>query len=254
MSTLHETLKECGLNESDIEIYLLLAQEGEMDITTTIQHASVSRATVYDSLQELEKLQLIERRKEGRNVYYQLTHPTHLHALANEKQREAEMIAYDMEKHVEQLTNMFNVAVGKPGVRVLEGVEGMKEALYNTLNSGTEILAFVNSDVVNMRSAEMKKVNAAYVAERLRRKIHKQIIWVDTAFARTRAAQLKNPYTQAKFISQYKYPFDVSVELHDNTVTYISQHKKQYLSIIIDHPQIAQFHTMLFRFLWDTLK
>ncbi|HLD21666.1 MAG TPA: helix-turn-helix domain-containing protein [Patescibacteria group bacterium] len=250
MSSIEHNLTLCGLDESDIELYLFLAKKGEQDVGSIENASQFSRATVYNSLQRLEKRDLVEKRREGRSVLYSITHPQHLALLAEYKKQEMELLTHDMKKHIEHLTSTYNLTLGKPGIRFFEGEEGIKEALYDTLQARSDIYAYVNMDMVDLY---VKRLNEQYMDERQRRGIIKKIILPETTAAKKFAQKIDDHLTQIKLVSKAECPFDVSLQIYNDTISYLTVYKKTFLAFTITHPGIAQMQKSLFSFTWRHL-
>ncbi|OGY87641.1 MAG: hypothetical protein A2233_01680 [Candidatus Kerfeldbacteria bacterium RIFOXYA2_FULL_38_24] len=250
MATIEQNLGLCGLDKSDIELYLFLAKTGRQNVGRIEQASSFSRATVYNSLQRLEKHDLVEKNREGRSVFYSITHPQHLSLLAEYKKQEMELLTHDMKKHIEHLTGTYNLTLGKPGVRFYEGEEGAKEVLQDTLQARGEIFAYVNMDIVE---AYVKRLNERYMAERKRHGKVKKIILPDTSAAKNFVKKIDDKLTQVKLISKTVCPFETSLQIYNDKISYLTVYKKNLLTFVITHPGIANMQKALFSFMWQHL-
>ncbi|MFA5995615.1 MAG: helix-turn-helix domain-containing protein [Patescibacteria group bacterium] len=250
MPSIEQTLNACGFTTTDIEIYLLLCQAGKIDVTRLINKSRFSRVTVYEALHALEKQGLVEYKKAGRSVFYQITHPHALMMVAEKKKQEAELIAHDIQKHIEQLTGLYNISIGKPGIQFFEGEAGLKQALYDSLKTHDTIYTYVNEDIIQQYG---KQMNQEYVMERLKRRIHKKIIMVDTPAAHTVNTETVNAFTKIKFLPANKYQFDIAMEIYDDTISYLTVHQDHLMAFVISHPGVTRQQKKLFEFVWQHL-
>lgn len=252
MSEIHAILQSIGLDYSDTELYLLIANASSIDATTLLKRSRYSRATVFSSLNTLEEHGLIEKRKTGRAVHYSIRDPQQLQTLYTQKKEDLEQLGTALEPHIDTLTQLYTIGSGKPSVERFVGIDQIRTLLFDTLNTKKPILSFVNSENVK-ETEEMQAINREYVHERKRKKIHKQIIWADTPAARKRYLFLKGPFTEGKFLNEKKYPFQTSLQIYENNIAYISRVEQEYIGFKIIHPGIASLHRSVFQALWDSL-
>lgn len=250
MQSQHTILAEFGLSEREIDVYLLLQRLGECTVPRMVEQLSLSRASIYDALQSLKKMKFVEHRKEGHVALYRAAHPQQLARLIDQKQTQTGVLIEEMKETMRQLTATYNVAFGKPGVRFFEGQEQTKEALFDSLHAKETIYTFANSQIIN---AFAQEVNEEYMKERIRRNIHKNIIFADTPEARKMAQTINPQYTSLKFISAEKYPFTTPVEIYNDTLSYHVLHTTYPVAFLIYHKDIAQFHKSMFEFMWSVL-
>jgi sugar-specific transcriptional regulator TrmB len=250
MESVRETLAHFGLNESDVDIYLTLTKNGELDAGSLAKKSGVSRTTAHDSIKNLQKLNLIEHRKQGRNAFYSPAHPQQLSVLIEQKKSEQSLLMQNMEESIRQLSAEYNAASGRPGVRFYEGTQGFSDALNRSLQSTETIVAMVNSDNADKYVSE---IDQTYVQQRLKKGIKKQIIMVDTPAAREYAQEHGGELTEIRFMDGDKYPFDSAMEVYDNAVTHLIADKKAQIAFLIEDPHVAQLQKSIFRFVWDSL-
>lgn len=245
-----EILTNAGLNPSDAEIYDILVQNGEMTVPRIQEKTSLSRASIYDSLNNLLAKDYIEYRKEGRNAFYRPNHPNKLFGLIEEKKQNLVVFSQEMEEAIRQMTGAFNLANNKPGVRFFEGGEGLKEALYHSLEENQPIYTFVDSRTVEKYA---KSIDEKYVYERIKRGIKKQIIMTDSVGSKQYLKGMHKQLTEAKLIDPKDYPFEIAVEIYGDNVSYLSITDKQQNAFVIKNKNIADFHKSMFNFIWNKL-
>lgn len=250
MNPLNHTLTQFGLDDTSVHIYLLLSEEGELTVPQIVDRLQLSRTIIYQSINTLQQRKCIDYRKDGRVVYYKATHPQHLSQFIQEKKRETQMAIEELESGIRQLTAAYNLTSGKPGVRFYEGNEGLKEALFHSLNATDTIYTFGDTDTINLYDPDW---HAEYLAERIKRKIPKKIIMTDSLASRDIAPTLNKEFTEIKFINKEKYPFATAVEIYDNSISFLALTHEYPVAFLIEHAETAQFHRSLFLYMWDTL-
>lgn len=252
MTTLLDTLTKTGLDPSTAEVYLILANGGEMTVPQILEKTEVSRATVYDSLDELAAFGAIERRKAGRVAYYKAAHPNTLLTLIDQKKRDMALLEGEMKDTIKTIIGSYNLANQKPGVRFFEGKEGIREVTRDSLRATETIYTFADMEAIDKYASDMNK---EYVADRIKLKIPKKLITLDTPYLRNRykSAPPDARLMEVKFLPGNVSPFKTSMQIYNDTVSYSTLMENKQIGMIITDPFIAQMHRSLFEHLWQTL-
>ncbi|MFH1291604.1 MAG: helix-turn-helix domain-containing protein [bacterium] len=248
MKSIQETLMEYGFDPSEAEIYVILQQNGELDVPTILGKTNLSRASVYDSLNFLISKEFVEYRKQGRRAFYRPSHPTKLFGLIEQKKRESSIIGQEMEQTIRDLTGMYNITQNKPGVRFFEGKEGLIEALYDTLNETGPIYAYIDSDAVDEFTAD---INKDYIKKRIKKGISKKILALDTPETRKVFKEEINDLTEFKFLPKEIRPFGTAMQIYGNKISYFTLRENDVIALIIDDPHICQMHKNIFAYFWN---
>lgn len=244
MDSLHSVLVHAGLEPSAAAIYTYLAQNGEQGAPAIMAATSLSRAGAYDALNLLVAQGYVEYRKTGRNAYYKAAHPTKLLALTEERQREADLLGQEMAGVVTQLTAAFNVNNAKPGVQFFEGEKGLRQALWDSLNTKSTIYTIANA---TFTAPAAEAINREYSAERTRRKIKKRIIELGSGST----SQPPTEVTETKRLLNTKISDDLAVEVYDDTISYLNISGETMTAFLIKNPAIAAYHKIMFETLWQ---
>lgn len=252
MSAITDSLIKAGFEPSVAEIYTILVESGELSVGQIVEKSKLSRAGAYDALNLLLAQSFVEYRKEGRNAFYSAVHPDKLYGLVEEKKRESALLEDEMKNAIKSLTGAFNLTQNKPGVRFFEGEEGLKEALFHSLEAEDIIYTFADSKTID---AYAKGLDEEYVQQRMKKGIKKRIIMTDTPESRDYISKMDKTYTEAKLIDPLKHPFTIATEVYNNHVSYLttSKDRGEVTAFLITHPQIAQFQKTIFEFVWNSL-
>lgn len=242
------TLIEAGMDPYQAEMYLILVQNGELDVPGILEHTEVSRTTVYDALTALMADEYVLYRKEGRSALYSPAHPTKILSLLEAKRQELAVLEQTAKEHVRTLVGAYNVSMSKPGIQYFEGIDQLKDVLFDSLKSGKQIYTFINNETT---AAFAKAIDEQYVQERKKRGIKKKIIMLDNATSRSYAARLHDDLTEIRFISEERYPFEGASEIYDGSISYLIATEKHISATLIKHPMIAKMHKALFEHAWD---
>lgn len=247
MENLQIILEKAGLDIHRAEIYLILAQNGELTAPQILDKTTLSRATVYDSLSELLAKDYLDYRKDGRIAYYKTTHPNKLLNLLETKKQEVDLLKDEMHSLVKNLTGAYNLSQNKPGVRFFEGEDGFQEALVDSLTATEEIFAYVDIEALTRYADD---INKDYVKNRQKAKINKKILALDTPFTREYLKK-QTDYTEVKFLPKDMKPFKTGMEIYNNKISYFTLRENNIMAVIVEDPDIYTMHRHLFETLWQ---
>jgi len=174
-----------------------------------------------------------------------------LEELFEEREKTIKQDKKSFESSLPELISAYNLASNKPGVRFFEGSEGFKTVLFDTLKSRTEIYTFVDSESVRHQK-EMKIINEEYVKKRKKTGIKKKLIVPETA--KKYFPKLKTDFTEIRFLKEKFYPFQSSLQIYANKVSFQTLDEENSISILIEDKNIYKMHKLLFEYIWESLK
>ncbi len=247
-TTLHETLLKTGMEPTTAEIYLTLVENGEMTVPRLLEKVPLSRATVYEALPTLLAEGFVEYRKEGRVAYYKPNHPTKLFTLMEEKKREVSLLEGEFKNMVQSLAGIYNLGINKPGVKYYEGLDGIKDALFTSLEAKNCIYTFMTIDPILEFAGDL---NTEYVKKRKEKNIVKKMLVVETPKALERYAKNDITSTDVKFLPKDFSPFKTNIQIFDNSILFFTLTEKEQIGFEIMNPEIAGMFKNIFEFIWN---
>ncbi|MFH1946668.1 MAG: helix-turn-helix domain-containing protein [Candidatus Magasanikbacteria bacterium] len=248
MTSITDTLIKYGFEPSTADLYVILANNGEMTVPQMMEKFEFSRASVYDSLSQLLAQDFVEYRKEGRVAYYKPVHPNKLFGLIEQKKRDTTLLEEEMKDSIKTLIGVYNLSENKPGVRFFEGEEGFKEALYDSLEATETIYAYVDMDALQKYAGD---VNREYVKKRQENGIHKRLLVLDTPEARQYLKKQGSKATEFRFLPPNMKPFRTGMEIYDNKISYFTLRENNTVAVILEDRDIYRFHRHIFEALWE---
>lgn len=123
-----DQLKEIGLSESEIKIYLYLLESGTSTPPQISKGTGIIRVNCYDVLRRLKEKNLIEPNRKGNRKTYTVKDPV---ALVQHEQLRLENI----QRLIPDLRLMYDSKKNKPTVEFLEGFEQVKKVWIMSLQS-----------------------------------------------------------------------------------------------------------------------
>ena len=240
-------LKELGLSDNEALLYELLLESGAIKARDLVTKTGIGRGNVYNILKQLQSRGLVSA-IEGKQLKYEAVDPSQLRNLLELRIQESKRLESDFAESLPLLASTFNLSTGRPTMQLFEGIDGAKKALYETLRSKTEILAYFDLDA--LKDGPGAAINKGYVQQRIAKKIPKRIIVADTSAARDFFEKQNTPYTTVAFIKGYLERHATALELYDDTVTYLTLADGKRISLLIKDANIYQMHKNQFEFLW----
>lgn len=243
-----QTLVQAGLDKEQAIVYEVLLKGGQLSAGAAHKLTPLKRGLVYKVLDELVAIGLVEKRQEaGKVTQFVVAHPLTLKELAEKREQEAKDAKMALEGVLPSLVSDFNLVSGKPGVRFLEGEEGVWEVLMDTLHTKKEMYTYADIEVVDKNVREM---NERYAKKRDALGIEKKVILLDTPYARERMKTYHRFVTDTRFIKLATEPFQSIIEIYDDKIAYIT-FGEAMRGVIVQDQAIHDMHRALFEYTWS---
>lgn len=247
-----QSLVQIGLNYAQSVVYETLLKNGPLKAAKIVQKTPYKRGLVYKTLEDLVKMELVEKREKPRKVaIFEVKHPLELKDFAEKKEQKARDAKLALEGMISSLVSEYNLTSGRPGVLFYEGVEGIKKTLEDSLSSKTEIYTYADIETV-VKYAD--KINKDYVKKRNNLKIKKKVIMLDSPFTREYMKAYYRDITDVRLIDHDLYPFNALTEIYDGTTSYVTLEENSKIGVIIKNESIYKMQKSLFEFIWNKAK
>jgi sugar-specific transcriptional regulator TrmB len=244
-------LSALGLTPEQAIIYEFLMHKGISRATTISEMTDLKRGITYKILDQLTEMGLIKKiDREGAITLFAPEHPRKLEQTVEESKQKADQAQAALDGILGPLSSQFNLLKGKSNVQFYEGLEGIKKAAFNSLQSQTEILAYIDSETVDKRYGP---INKEYVQRRLHKQIPKKILFPSTSYAQRDAEIISNPLTEVRILPNSSI-FNVVMYIYDNTISYFSLEEDRQVAMIIEDPAIYEMHKTFFMQHWQQAK
>ena len=254
---INKIFEQLGLGEKESEAYECLLQNGAMKASEVARRLGLPRTTTQHILSRLEREQVVVKALENRSFVYSALNPEHFISLLTQRKKEA-LLNYDssieeVKSLIPELLNVMQSAKSVPEMRVYRGRQGMREVLFDTLTSKTELKDFTNVDAMY---TYFKEGNDEYVSVRETTNITKRSILLDTEFAREiyqSGEYSPKSHKGYKWIPSDLYTFSIEMNIYDNKVSYLNYVENDLIAVIIENEHIFQLHNSLWDLLWNLL-
>lgn len=231
-----ELLQELGLNKSQATIYLKLIEKGELSPPRVATLTGESRSNAYMVLQRLEEMGLVEKAEKNKKVYYQAMNPIALEQLAQDRREETARVENQVKHAMPQMLSYFYSFTEKPGIRLLQGIDGLKEIYSDTLRT--------REDIYFLRTpSEVKTLGSEYFDRYKKRRadlgITTYAFTQDTPKARQHALDDEVNKMIRTWIDPESYEAPVEVNVYGDKVAFLA-YGDDIMGVIIQNRPIAE--------------
>lgn len=241
-------LIQLGLNESEALIYELLLEMGRKPAQDLVEPSALGRGNVYNILTSLKKKGLVTE-IEGKKTVFEAAPPSKLATLLDRERSKIDQLSASFTGILPLLTSEYNLSTGKPTIQVFEGLDGAERAIFDSLESKTEILTYL--DAASLSIEKFAEVNKRYLKKRIEKQINKRILVEDSPITRAFFEKQNTPFTQVAFVPNFAARFNTAMEIYDGAVSYLTMSPERQISMLIRDKNIYDMHRAQFDFLWN---
>lgn len=236
-----EQLKELGLTDNEVRIYLLLLEHGMMNPSEISQKLGLHRGYVYDALERMQEKEVVNIILKANKKHYQATSPENLVELLKFKLESFQKALPDLMKlaKLEKEETKVELHKGKRVYRTL-----LKDVISSLKKNEEVYLIGINEDVL------INEIEPIYLKQYLNTIKSKNI--KEKILIKTGAKKLKNPNLEYKELDE-KYIGNTMQIIYNNKVAIFILGMPHYL-IIIDNKEVAETYRKQFNLLWKIAK
>jgi HTH-type transcriptional regulator, sugar sensing transcriptional regulator len=244
MSTLSEQLKQSGLLESEIGVYLFLLEQGISSPPQIAKGTKIARPNLYPTLRTLKEKGLVNEQQSGKRCIYAAADPSVLvHRLESRAQA--------MKQVLPDLRALYSAQKNKPTVKFFEGAEQVKEIFYEMLEA-KEVYGVASTK--KLYDALGWEFFGSYILKMRERGIFlKDILTQDSidTSAPNPITILKGMY-DTRLLPKSIEHLPVDILVWDDKIALIST-EQPIFGTLIQNPAIAQVMKIMFDLSWKQL-
>ena len=170
-------LEQIGLSKNEIKVYFALLELDQSSATPIVKKANIPNSKVYPILDKLIKKGLVSFVIKNQVKYFQASDPHHLIDLLTAKEKDINAQKQEIEKIIPQIELQKKLAKEKQETAVYEGLDGVKAAfgnILNTLQRGEKYRVFTLGEELGNDS--LKRFFREYHRKRIEREIKVNLI------------------------------------------------------------------------------
>jgi len=238
-----QLLESLGLSSSQAQTYLKLVETGELTPPQVSKITGESRSNAYMILQKLEELGLVEVVRGSKKLTYHPLNPIALERLAEEQRTETAKVEDQIKHAMPQMLSYYYSFTEKPGIRLLQGLEGIKEIYKDTLRT--------KKDIYFLRTpAEIETLGQEYFSrykqKRAQLGITTYAFTQETPQARKYAADDKLNKMIRTWVNPESYDAPVEINVYGDKVAFLA-YGEEIMGVIVQSPAIAESMRQLFK-------
>lgn len=235
------SLVDLGLKEQEAKVYLACLKLGQSVVSQISEEANIQRTFAYDILVSLYKQGMVSLVEVNGKKNYSAVSIEQFKNIQLEKYKKFEAL-------IPELKSLEKTTGNRPKVRFFEGIEGIQDALEDTLDQpdGSEILAYATAE--GYYASDTRYTNS-YIKRRTQKKIFSKCIAPDNQTNREFALQDKEHNRQTLLVPYQMFPFSNEIDIYGNKVAIMSL-QEELLAIIIESESVANTQRAIFELAW----
>ena len=239
-----ETLKEIGLEDEEIKVYLAMLEIGSSLASRIAEKTKINRSHVYQLLERLISKGFVSYVIKENRKYFSAVNPEKIIEIVKEREQKLKNI-------LPNLLQLTTLTKEKPIVEVLEGKEGIKTILNDILRVKKDWLGFGSSgkgpEILSFYAEHWEK-------EREKLKIPMRAILDNSESGIKRGNELsKRKYTEIRYMLE-EYSSPSSTWIYGDRITFIIWSKEHPFGIRIKSKEVTDNYKKHFEVLWKNAK
>lgn len=248
ISPAEEILREFGLREKEIRVYLSLLMIGPSSVRKIASESGINRGTSYDILKDLIKIGLVSCSEKKRKQCFTPEDPAKLMAILNEREEKIAGLKKSLKETITELQPAFCRMTAKPFVRYYEGCSGAKEILMDVLKTvgKSQKKEYYVYSTESIRKYIYKSFED-YSQKRIEKNIHVKVLAIG------KGGELRG-CDERKWIMNIEDDAPNYIIIYGDKTAFISINlENEPMGIIIDDKATSKMQRIIFELIWKTL-
>lgn len=246
--TPQSVLKQIGLSEKEISIYLANLEIGTAAASIIARKAGLARTTGYSVLSELHKKGFVSRYERANTQYFTAISGQELTKLLQKKQRAMQQQVDMVQSIIPELNALHTAPIKPPKVQYFEGIEGIQQIYEDTLK-GSEVEKLAYSSAPET-SGQLKKSILDYVEKRTAKGMQVRAIFPNNTDSKEYIKNDKKALRTSRLANLKQFQFKSEINIYGNKVAITSLIPPHYHGVIIESPEIAETQKAIFELAW----
>ncbi len=231
-----EILKQIGLTDGEIEVYLCLLRIGPSLVSRITKETGLHRTHIYDTLEKLKEKGLVSTFIQSGKNYFKPAKPNKILQFLDEKKEKVHSI-------LPQLEELNKLPKEETKVELFKGKNGLKSVLQDVLNT--------RKDYVVMGSIRQFEQILQFVLPQFLKKVEK--LGIKEKILCDREENILKIKTGTYRFLKSNYIFPSSFWIYGSKVA-IFIWSVPFFAIVIDNKDVAKTYRSYFDFFWKVAK
>ncbi len=243
MDNKEQILKEYGLSNNEIKVYLASLALGTSKVNEIARKADLLRTTTYEVLKTLVEKGLVSYVIKSGVRYFEVADPNKLISILEEKKEKVALILPELESLKKSVTE-------KPAIELYEGKAGLKTILDDIIKSKSK-------EILTLSSAKIFEVLMFYfphwIKERVKSGIHARILQEKVKIIQEFKQRDKSELREIRFLPR-DFRINTHIQIYQNKIAMLTLRKEELIGVIIENRDIVETQRSLFEVLWKLSK
>ena len=249
---LQQPLTQIGLDQSEIQIYLLINAFPNINVSDISRETGLGRNKVYDVLKNLAEIGLLEHERDyGRRII--LKSPSVIGTLLKSKKYEINSTINNFEETLPSLITSFYDAKREPEMKLFEGTNKfvyLMNQVIQEAENGSEMFSFNEGDDF-YEIVDINYFLGIWIEERVKKNIFNKILVTnDNSLFQKHRGQNEVKLREMKLLPKHNHNTGCYWVIGSKIIHWDTINAK---AILIINPVMAQNLRMSFELLWDRI-
>ncbi len=245
-----ETLKNIGLNDKEIAVYLMLLKLGSAPASLIGKRTNIGRSMTQYICQNLFQKGLLRMVPRNNSFLYSPESPEKLLYLLARQKKEIEQREQDVHNIIGELTKMMNPQSALPKVRFFEGVTGIIEMFNDVLQERTVIYGAARFDM-KIEGTIREYLKQEYTPRRISSRVPSYFLYNDNPESLDYLQIGKKVDRKSLIIPSAQFPFECGFRIYGNKVSFTSFQENDLTGVIIENEHVRQTQYSVFKMAWN---
>jgi HTH-type transcriptional regulator, sugar sensing transcriptional regulator len=236
-----QILSDLGLTNAEIKVYLALLELGSSTAGPILEKTVLQNSVVHMTLRKLINKGFVTFVKEGKRNHYQASNPKNIIQFIEEKKSRFEAL-------LPELIAKQDLAKEKPEIITFRGIRGVKELLFELLDSGGSEHNTFGSSAKSLMLGDAWWVD--YHKKRSKKKIKARLLFNKSLSFWN--AEGKYPRSEVRYTQSGFEPLTETI-VRNNAVAIIVWTDIP-LGILMRHREVAESYNSFFKLMWSGAK
>jgi sugar-specific transcriptional regulator TrmB len=241
---IEQTLKNIGLTDNEIKLYLVLLKNGPSHSGEIIQKTEFQSSVVFHLLDKLIEKGIVGYMVENKKKRYSANDPSVFKGLLEEKEKELKKTKKDLEEDIIKLKNLNNSKEQETKAIIFRGLRGIQTIQNDLLNSAKEYEMYAARDTF---SKSMPKYREYFKEARVGKKIKQRIILPEDKKKPNRK------YQQKRYVPK-ENASPISLMLYNKKVIFFIWDSDPPLAIVLEGEKVSSSFKNMFELMWKSAK
>ncbi len=248
---IQKTLREIGLDRTEIQVYILLLKQGLLSINDITKELKLPRSSVHLTCENLLKKDILKTSTTGKRRYFYVENPKDIENIINIKKNKIEVESTALHSILPKLISINSIAKESETIEIkeLNGKEGFLQTFYESLDQkkGSEILRFGGDPkLFTIGRDELKK----YREKRNKKGIYTRMLQPKTEYSDDEIKDAMFKMREVRILDKNIYDPTIRISTWQNK-TSITVWDKGLHSVIITNSALSSFMKQMFEICWD---